>query len=28
MGVTYGYLRKKKSGCMATLLSYIQEQKI
>lgn len=28
MGVTYGYLRKKKSGCMATLLSYIQAQKI
>ncbi|MHA4811383.1 RNA polymerase sigma factor [Flavitalea flava] len=28
LGVTYGYLRKKKSECMATLLSYIQEQKI
>lgn len=28
MGVTYGYLRKKKSECMATLLSYIQAQKI
>ncbi|NSL90072.1 RNA polymerase sigma factor [Chitinophaga solisilvae] len=27
MGVTYGYLRKKKSECMATLLSYIQAQK-
>jgi len=27
LGVTYGYLRKKKSECMATLLSYIQEQK-
>lgn len=25
LGVTYGYLRKKKSECMATLLSYIQE---
>lgn len=28
IGVTYGYLRKKKSECMATLLSYIQQQKI
>jgi len=28
LGVTYGYLRKKKSECMATLLSYIQSQKI
>ncbi|WP_349315034.1 sigma-70 family RNA polymerase sigma factor [Chitinophaga sp. MM2321] len=28
MGVTYGYLRKKKSECMATLLSYVQAQKI
>lgn len=28
MGVTYGYLRKKKSECMATLLSFIQAQKI
>jgi RNA polymerase sigma factor (sigma-70 family) len=28
LGVTYGYLRKKKSECMATLLSYIQAQKI
>lgn len=28
MGVAYGYLRKKKSECMATLLSYIQAQKI
>lgn len=27
LGVTYGYLRKKKSECMGTLLSYIQEQK-
>jgi RNA polymerase sigma factor (sigma-70 family) len=27
LGVTYGYLRKKKSECMATLLSYIQSQK-
>ncbi|WP_211999839.1 RNA polymerase sigma factor [Chitinophaga sp. HK235] len=26
MGVTYGYLRKKKSECMATLLSYVQKQ--
>lgn len=25
LGVTYGYLRKKKSECMATLLSYIQK---
>jgi len=25
LGVTYGYLRKKKSECMATLLSYIQQ---
>lgn len=24
LGVTYGYLRKKKSECMATLLSYVQ----
>jgi RNA polymerase sigma factor (sigma-70 family) len=28
LGVTYGYLRKKKSECMATLLSYIQSQKL
>lgn len=28
LGVTYGYLRKKKSECMATLLSYIQDQHI
>ena len=28
LGVTYGYLRKKKSECMATLLSYVQAQKI
>jgi len=28
LGVTYGYLRKKKSECMATLLSYIQANKI
>jgi len=28
LGVTYGYLRKKKSECMATLLSYIQAQKM
>lgn len=28
LGVTYGYLRKKKSECMATLLTYIQAQKI
>jgi RNA polymerase sigma factor (sigma-70 family) len=28
LGVSYGYLRKKKSECMATLLSYIQEQKV
>ena len=28
MGITYGYLRKKKAECMATLLSYIQAQKI
>ncbi len=28
LNVTYGYLRKKKSECMATLLSYIQAQKI
>jgi len=28
LGVTYGYLRKKKSECMATLLSYIQAQKL
>jgi RNA polymerase sigma factor (sigma-70 family) len=28
LGVTYGYLRKKKSECMATLLSYIKAQKI
>jgi RNA polymerase sigma factor (sigma-70 family) len=27
LGVTHGYLRKKKSECMATLLSYIQAQK-
>ncbi|HEV9037056.1 MAG TPA: sigma-70 family RNA polymerase sigma factor [Puia sp.] len=26
LSVTYGYLRKKKSECMATLLSYIQAQ--
>jgi RNA polymerase sigma factor (sigma-70 family) len=24
LGVTYGYLRKKKSECMATLLSFVQ----
>ncbi len=28
LGVTYGYLRKKKSECMATLMSYVQEQKV
>ncbi|GGB12895.1 RNA polymerase sigma factor [Puia dinghuensis] len=28
LGVTYGYLRKKKSECMATLLSYIEAQKL
>jgi RNA polymerase sigma factor (sigma-70 family) len=28
LGVSYGYLRKKKSECMATLLSYVQAQKI
>jgi RNA polymerase sigma factor (sigma-70 family) len=28
LGVTYGYLRKKKSECMATLMSYVQEMKI
>ena len=28
LGITYGYLRKKKAECMATLLSYIQAQKI
>ena len=27
LNLTYGYLRKKKSECMATLLSYIQAQK-
>ncbi|HXB07345.1 MAG TPA: sigma-70 family RNA polymerase sigma factor [Puia sp.] len=27
LSITYGYLRKKKSECMATLLSYIQAQK-
>ncbi|HJU45931.1 MAG TPA: sigma-70 family RNA polymerase sigma factor [Chitinophagaceae bacterium] len=27
LGVSYGYLRKKKSECMATLLSYIQSTK-
>jgi RNA polymerase sigma factor (sigma-70 family) len=27
LGVSYGYLRKKKSECMATLLSYIQGNK-
>lgn len=27
LDVTYGYLRKKKSECMATLLSYIKESK-
>ena len=27
LGVSYGYLRKKKSECMATLLSYIQSNK-
>ena len=26
LGVTYGYLRKKKSECMATLMAYVQEQ--
>jgi hypothetical protein len=25
LGVTYGYLRKKKSECMASLLSYVNE---
>ena len=25
LGVTYGYLRKKKSECLATLMSYVQE---
>ena len=25
LGVTYGYLRKKKSECMATLLAYVEE---
>lgn len=28
LGVTYGYLRKKKSECMATLISNIEAQKI
>jgi RNA polymerase sigma factor (sigma-70 family) len=28
LGVTYGYLRKKKSECMATLLSYVQAQQV
>ena len=28
LGVTYGYLRKKKSECMATLLTYVQAQRI
>jgi RNA polymerase sigma factor (sigma-70 family) len=28
LGVTYGYLRKKKSECMATLLSFIQAQNL
>ena len=28
LGITYGYLRKKKAECMSTLLSYIQAQKI
>lgn len=28
LGVTYGYLRKKKSECMATLLAYVQAQKL
>jgi len=26
LGVTYGYLRKKKSECMATLMSYVSEK--
>lgn len=26
LGVTYGYLRKKKSECMATLMSYVQDR--
>ncbi|MBN9380753.1 MAG: sigma-70 family RNA polymerase sigma factor [Chitinophagaceae bacterium] len=25
LGVSYGYLRKKKSECMATLMTYVQE---
>jgi RNA polymerase sigma factor (sigma-70 family) len=28
LGVTHGYLRKKKSECMGTLLAYVQEQKM
>jgi RNA polymerase sigma factor (sigma-70 family) len=28
LGVTYGYLRKKKSECMATLLSYIEKERL
>jgi len=28
LGVTYGYLRKKKSECMATLMGYIQEHQL
>ncbi len=28
LGVSYGYLRKKKTECMATLLTYIQAQKL
>lgn len=27
LGVSYGYLRKKKSECMATLLSYVEEER-
>jgi RNA polymerase sigma factor (sigma-70 family) len=27
LGVTYGYLRKKKSECLATLMSYIEEKR-
>ncbi|HVU85038.1 MAG TPA: RNA polymerase sigma factor [Puia sp.] len=26
LGVSYGYLRKKKSECMATLMEYVQER--
>ncbi|HXB33575.1 MAG TPA: RNA polymerase sigma factor [Puia sp.] len=27
LGVSYGYLRKKKSECLATLMSYIEEKR-